>query len=66
MLFCHTYFSVKPSLKSNGLILLFLIFAAAGIFSIPAAARASEIDDTVRLRIAATGKMIGEVFPCRH
>lgn len=46
--------------------LLFLIFAAAGIFSIPGAARSSGIDDTVGLRIAVTGRMIGEVFPCRH
>jgi hypothetical protein len=66
MQFYHTYFSVKPSLKSRGLMLLFLIFAAAGIFSIPGAARSSGIDDTVGLRIAVTGRMIGEVFPCRH
>jgi hypothetical protein len=66
MLFCHTYFTVTPSLKSRCLILLVLIVAAAGLFSIPGAARSSGIEDTVRLRIAATGEMIGEVFPCRH
>jgi hypothetical protein len=66
MLFCQSYFTVKPSLRSRGLVLLVLIVAAAGLFSIPGAARSSGIDDTVSLRIAATGEMIGEVFACRH